>query len=167
TGASRWFRWLRPSLDLLFWLTSALAVFHVVYRFDDGRVRLYVFVLLCAGYLVYRMTLHAAVVHSAFTVVRAIRAMALALWRLFRALVLTPVALCLRLVWRVLVLVYRVLCRAEDAVFWTLGLVARLTGLRRLWASSPVERFRRMAGERWEEFWTAVSKKIKSKCVRN
>ncbi|MCL6517710.1 spore cortex biosynthesis protein YabQ, partial [Alicyclobacillus sp.] len=26
TGASRWFRWLRPSLDLLFWLTSALAV---------------------------------------------------------------------------------------------------------------------------------------------
>ncbi|SFU99732.1 spore cortex biosynthesis protein YabQ [Alicyclobacillus macrosporangiidus] len=167
TGASRWFRWMRPALDLLFWLVSAAVVYHLVFRFDDGRVRLYVFLLLGAGYVLYRATVRTLVIRSAFAVVRAVRGLIHLVWRAVYALLVAPVLLWFRLLWRLLHLVYQVLCRAEDALFGLLGLAARLTGLKRLLNTAFMRRIFHTIHTHWEDFWTAASKWVKSKCVRD
>ncbi|MCL6599337.1 MAG: spore cortex biosynthesis protein YabQ [Alicyclobacillus macrosporangiidus] len=167
TGASRWFRWLRPTLDLLFWLVSAALVYHLVFRFDDGRVRLYVFLLLGAGYVLYRATVRRLVIRSAFAVVWAVRGLIHLVWRAVYTLLVAPILLWLRLLWRLLRLVYQVLCRLEDTLFWLLGLAARLTGLNRLLNTVFMKRIFHTIHTHWEDFWTAASKWVKSKCVRD
>ena len=46
-------RWLIPVLDLVYWLTGAVAVFRLLYMSNQGQVRLYIFVGLLAGAIVY------------------------------------------------------------------------------------------------------------------
>lgn len=164
TGSSAWLRWLRPVLDLVFWVASALFVFYIMYRTDNGRMRLYVFLLLLAGYLLYRVILHHAVVRSAFTVVRLVRGIVNLLWRTIHVLVVRPVRAVLRALWRLVRMLYVLLCRLEDVAAWVLMRIWRLAAgwwWRRLVAVPWVARFLSRLRDTWEGFWMRASNWIR------
>lgn len=160
TGASRWLRWLRPVVDLLFWLMAGIVVFFVLFTTDEGRLRLYTFPLLLIGYLLYRLWFHQRVVHSAFLVVRIVQAMLRFCWRLVYAVVLWPmkqVGLGLRFI---LLLVYRVFCKAEDGMFWVLAFWWKAVCFPfRRW-TGPLEQILGKLNGGWEGILEQVSKWI-------
>jgi spore cortex biosynthesis protein YabQ len=166
TGSTKWLRWLRPALDLLFWALSAGFIFLILYHTDNGRLRLYTFLLLAGGYLAYRMFLHRTIVRSAFAVVRLVRAMVMGVVRTLDVLLFRPVRALFRLAGRVLALLYRLLCRLEDVLFWLLGRAWKWTGA---WWWQPfsrrpaVQKFTRSARGNWEGFWSRVSKWIRKR----
>ncbi|MDQ0190149.1 spore cortex biosynthesis protein YabQ [Alicyclobacillus cycloheptanicus] len=161
TGSSRWLRWLRPALDIAFWVAAAGLVCFVMFTTDDGRLRIYTFLLLAAGYLLYRVWFHVRVVRSAFRVVRAIRAVFLGVSRLVYRVVVWPVLAVLGLAARLLHAVYRVLCWVEDGLFVLLSFWLKVIGfLFRGWAA-PSRSMRKKIDDRMEGFWTLASNWIR------
>jgi spore cortex biosynthesis protein YabQ len=156
-GASRWLRWLRPFLDLTYWLAAAGVVFYLTFVTDLGRFRLYTFGLLLLGYLVYRALLHHAIVGSAFAIVRFIRGIVLLAARGVNWVLIRPLGAILRLVWFVLRQLYRLLCLLEDAVVWVARFWLSLFTfpLRRPWQQTAPARAR--IHHRWEGFWARAS----------
>ena len=69
TGVSKWLRWLRPLLDVAFWLIAAGIVFRISLATDSGIFRIYTFILLAIGFGLYAMTLRKMVIASALHVV--------------------------------------------------------------------------------------------------
>lgn len=118
TGSSKWLRWLRPLLDILFWCLSGAFVYYLTFITDSGRFRIYTFGLVAAGYFVYRLLLHHFVVSSAFAVVRFVAFILALVWRVIDWLILAP----LRVVWRVVRAVarsaYWTLFRLENICIW-------------------------------------------------
>lgn len=162
TGASRWLRWLRPVLDLSFWMLSAVGVYYVVFVIDDGRVRLYTLILLLLGYLIYRVTFHHTVVSGAFTVVRWISALLRLVYRILNGLVFRPIRWLLSLIRGVLTRLYGVLYALENGLFWILRFWLRILKWplgRRPW----VLRTQTFFATYWEGFWTQASKWIKKR----
>ncbi|MBX5437519.1 MAG: spore cortex biosynthesis protein YabQ [Alicyclobacillaceae bacterium] len=157
TGSSRWLRWLRPVLDIAFWTVSAVFVFYVTFRTNQGEVRLYTYALLLAGYGLYAMTVHRRVVASAFAVVRFWKAVFRWTARVVNFTVIRPVGWTLRLSWLLLRQCYRLLCRVEDGLFWALGFWMRLFAFpfRPLW--SRVRPVWEKGVQRWEGIWIWAS----------
>jgi spore cortex biosynthesis protein YabQ len=160
TGASKWLKWMRPILDLTFWVLSAVGAFYVTFVTDDGRFRLYTFGLLLLGYALYRITLHRTVVGSAFTFVRAVGAILRFLYRIIDTLIFRPLFLMFKLVRAILRSVYRILCRIEDGLFWVIRSCLKLIFL-------PVPRRWRTLKktprifEQWEGLWKRASNWLK------
>lgn len=166
TGASRWLRWLRPTLDLLFWAASAVLTYLCVFTLDNGRLRLYTFCLLAAGYVFYRMTLHRRVVGSAFTIIRSIEAVLRAAFRVITVLTIRPLMTAWRIVVSLAKTAYHILCILEDVVFWVLRFWLRLSMLPRLARAPRVQAVWRRISGRWEEIIRMASKWLKTKMER-
>jgi spore cortex biosynthesis protein YabQ len=160
TGASKWLKWMRPILDLSFWVLSAVAAFYVTFVTDDGRFRVYTFGLLLLGYALYRITLHRTVVGSAFTFVSAVGATLRFLYRIIDTLMFRPLFLMFKLVRAILRSVYRILCRIEDGLFWVIRSCLKLIFL-------PIPRRWRTLKQtprifdRWEGLWQRASNWLK------
>ncbi|GGJ08961.1 hypothetical protein GCM10010885_17550 [Alicyclobacillus cellulosilyticus] len=156
-GASAWLRWLRPAADLAFWLGGAGFVYVWMYITDDGRFRVYALLLLAAGYLVYRMTLHRPVVASAWAVVRAVAFLLRWVWRLLEGVVIRPLRGLAWVVAWVLRWMYRWLVAWEDMVFFLLGFMLRPV----VWVfATPWRRtanLRAPVARGWEGFWARVA----------
>lgn len=156
-GSAGWLRWLRPAVDLSFWAASALGVYRIAYVADDGRVRLYLFVLIALGWLLYALTLRGIVVGSARTLVRVAAAVLRAAATVAAVLVLRPALALARAGGRLAVGLYRLLCAVEDVACRLIRLILRLLGLYRLARGPRV----RAAGKRisvgWEELWARAS----------
>ncbi|MCL6637356.1 MAG: spore cortex biosynthesis protein YabQ [Alicyclobacillus sp.] len=156
-GSSGWLRWLRPLADLLFWATAALAVFRIAYVADDGRVRLYLFVLVALGWGLYAFTLRNWVVSSAQALVRAVAAVLQAFWFLVHLFLVRPLwALCQFAVW-LAKSGYRLLCLLENATWGLLRTGLRISGLRWLGRQLGKVVFTQKAVQTWEEIWGLAS----------
>ncbi|WP_051344163.1 spore cortex biosynthesis protein YabQ [Alicyclobacillus herbarius] len=156
-GSSRWLRWLRPLLDLLFWLVSAAAVFYVTFVTDLGRFRVYTFGLLLLGWLLYRVTLHHTVVGSAFAIMRMVRAVVLFFIRIVDWLLVRPLWFVCRTLWMIAKQLYWLLCRLEDGVFWVIRFWLSILAwpLRGPWQGTAEMRGR--IHTRWEGIWERAS----------
>lgn len=166
TSVSRWLRWLRPTLDITFWISSAAFVYAAVFYLDNGRLRLYTFVLVFAGYVVYKSTLHPHVVGSAFAIMRAIEAVIRAVYRVVYTFTVRPMLAVLRVGAALTRFLYRVLCVLEDWVFWILGFWCRLMMLPRLFHLSWIQWIWIRIWNRWEDICRVTSKWLKTKTER-
>jgi spore cortex biosynthesis protein YabQ len=126
TGASNWLRWLRPTLDFIFWIAAALLVFRLSLDTDQGRFRLYTFGLLLVGYMVYVSLAKRYVIGSAFAIVRLVRAIILMVWRFIYILLLRPLIALLRIGFSILKVMYRVGLRVENWITWMVGHLMRI-----------------------------------------
>lgn len=165
TGSSKWLRWLRPTLDIVFWIASAAGVYYVVFLTDAGRLRIYTFVLLLAGYALYRAVLHHKVVASAFAIVRVLQRVLGLVYRVVYVLTIRPLIALWRAVSFAARLVYRFLQFVEDTLFWVLGFWFKVLA----W---PVKRGMRGSTfpenllSRWEGLWERASNWLKNDSER-
>ncbi|MCL6454560.1 MAG: spore cortex biosynthesis protein YabQ [Alicyclobacillus sp.] len=157
-GSTKWFRWLRPAVDVVFWVVSACGLYFLALKCDAGRLRLYTFLLVALGYALYQLTAHDAVVASAFRIVRFIQRMVNALLRVVNILVWRPLSALLRLLLRGLRAVYWLACRLEDGLFWTLRLVMGRMLYHWLCRFPGVAPIFRATQKLWEDFWNRTSK---------
>jgi spore cortex biosynthesis protein YabQ len=118
TGSAKWLRWLRPVLDLTFWIAGAVVVFRFSLMTDEGRLRLYTFGLIGIGYLLYAWIAKRFIVGSALAVVQFIRGMVLFIWHGIQILVFQPVLTIIRLVFRCLQVFYQLGLRLENVGSW-------------------------------------------------
>ncbi|QSO50600.1 spore cortex biosynthesis protein YabQ [Alicyclobacillus curvatus] len=167
TGAAKWFRWLRPLLDVVFWVVSAFAVYYVTLQMDSGRLRIYTFILLAIGYGLYRLLLHASVVSSAFRIVRFTERILRGVARVLEVLIWRPIRMMLRIVTRALHGLYRLGCKIESLLFFVLrGFAGRV-----LWPwltrIPRMERSFLFLGQVWEEFWDRTSNYVRARFIRS
>lgn len=126
SGSSKWLRWVRPTLDIIFWIGSAIFVFHLTLITDSGRFRLYTLFVLVIGGFFYRMILHRMVVGSAFAMVRFVRYMLLLIWRLFEIMIWRPLRFLLEIGIKCAQLLYRLGCHLEDGAVWFVSWLLRI-----------------------------------------
>lgn len=126
TGSSKWLRWLRPILDITFWVCGGVFVYNLTLLTDNGRFRIYTFLLVGLGYLTYYWIARRYVIGSAFAVVRVIQLICLGLWRVVRVLVWNPFMAVVRLACSTLCSLYRICLRLEDAAVWLVSCLLRI-----------------------------------------
>lgn len=167
TGVTKWFRWMRPLIDILFWVVSACGVYYVVLTMDSGRLRVYTFVLLAMGYVGYRLTIQDVVVRSAYGIVRFVQAVLRICAQILGILIWRPARAVLRIADWCLQALYQLACRGEDVLLWVLHFVfVRIIG--RWLAKFPgVQRSFEWCRKSWEELWNAASNLIQSVWVRS
>jgi spore cortex biosynthesis protein YabQ len=166
TGASKWLKWIRSTLDVAFWVASALAVFYVVFTTDDGKLRIYTYVLLATGYYMYRLTLHRTVVASAFLIVRFLHSVFRGLYSIVYTVTVRPVVALLRVVFALLKGVYSVLCVLETWIFRIVQFWLRVTLVRWILRLPFIQRIFVRFQAAWEEMWSSVSKWLRGKWER-
>jgi spore cortex biosynthesis protein YabQ len=163
TGASKWLRWLRPTADLAFWVVSALVVYYVLFLTDEGRVRIYTFGIVLAGYAVYRWTIHRLVVRSAFAIVRVVQAVLRGVFRVVYTVTVLPLVAVAKVVLGVLRMVYRLLMAVETGIFRLLEFWLRVLLIRWLLRLPFVQAFLSRIQNGWEEMLTAASNWLRNK----
>jgi spore cortex biosynthesis protein YabQ len=166
TGSTKWLRWIRPVLDVLFWVLSAGIVYYVAFITDNGALRIYTLVLLVLGYLLYRLFLHRIVVGGAYGVVRVIRAVAQFVIWIVVILVVRPIHVMLRIVWFILRRLYELGLWLENVLFAVTTFFARFFSypIRRIWPSDA--KSLQTITDLWEEFWTWLSNVIANRSER-
>lgn len=165
TGASKWLRWLRPTLDLIFWGAAAVGVYYVVFVIDEGRVRFYTFALLVMGFAVYRLVFHERVVGSAFAVMRVVSRWVRFFYRILYVLVLRPLQLILSAIWILVTRCYVLLSWGEDAVFWLLRFWLQLLTRPLRGRGLRLTKLGVFLSTYWEEICERASKRVKKKSV--
>lgn len=133
-------RWLLPALDAAYWAAATLGVFTVLLTSNQGEVRLYVFLGLGIGVTGYFGLLSSWMVRITGKLIDAFKALVLFAWRVVRALLIVPVLWVVRLLAKLLDILFIV---TAAAVLWTGKLLLRPFGAlgRRLWAGLlPVRR---------------------------
>lgn len=98
TGRLRWLRRLVPLLDLLYWVAATVIVFRVLIFSNEGQLRLFVFIGLWLGATLYFLYFSQTTVRLVHRLIRAVQTAARVTRRMFRLLVVTPVAKLWRLV---------------------------------------------------------------------
>lgn len=159
-GSTKWLRWMRPALDILFWISSACLVYYVVFVTDSGQLRIYTFVILLLGYGLYRLLFHRIVVGSALGFVRMIRGLVLFTLRVINFLVFRPLMMILWIIFRVGHWLYRLGVNIEDGAAWVVRALARMIWYPFHWLWPREFRFMDQIVSRWEDFWTWLSKRI-------
>ncbi|TCP52724.1 spore cortex biosynthesis protein YabQ [Tumebacillus sp. BK434] len=86
----KYLRWLGPLLDFAFWIFALLLVLWALHGANHADVRLYVFVLLGIGLVLYRLLLRKLVVGSTVRMVLAITYCMKMVYRLFLLLIVSP-----------------------------------------------------------------------------
>lgn len=114
---------IRPVFDIVFWVLSAGMVYDLTFLSIQGEFRLYTFMLLVVGYLIYRVTVRAVIVESALFIVRVIRLTVRFLARIIYVLIGLPLIACARLFFALLKTAYRMLLAIENVVSQTIRAV--------------------------------------------
>lgn len=166
TGASKWLRWLRPALDILFWVLGAGFVYYVTFLTSGGKLRLYTAVLLVIGYGLYFVILHRLVVSIAFTVLTVLARVIRFVIRVLDVLVFRPVRLSLKVVWWVVSRLYQLGVWLENSLVSFVAMIGRI-----LWMpiravmphNTKAEQF---IATHWEEFWVRLSNLVRYRSQR-
>ncbi|WAH37339.1 spore cortex biosynthesis protein YabQ [Alicyclobacillus dauci] len=163
TGATKYLRWLRPALDILFWVVSGLAVYYLTFITILGDFRLYTFLLLGVGYLVYRALFRRIVIGSAFAVVRFVKGLILFCGRVLYRLIGIPVIACVRVLYTLLHILYVIGCRIEDGVSAVIRVIFRIVffPLRRYF--HPEQPWRKKLRTVEQGFWEQLSNWLRKK----
>ena len=133
-------RWILPALDAAYWAAATLGVFAVLLTSNQGEVRMYVFLGLGIGVTGYFGLFSPWVVRIAGKLIDALKTLALFAWKLVRILLVVPVFWVVRLLAKLLDILFIV---TAAALLWTGKLLLGPFGAlgRRLWAALlPVRR---------------------------
>lgn len=162
-GAIRLLRRMRGAVDLVFWLVSGLIVYFFTYRTISGTFRIWTFLLLIVGYLIYRAALRKVVIGSAFAVLRITRLIALGIAKFVYVMVGVPMIWLFRLVFAILKLLYAIGQRLENGVArLVLGVALVLLFPFRRYLK-PDRLWRKKLREAEKGFWDWVSKLLQKK----
>ncbi|MFD2170685.1 spore cortex biosynthesis protein YabQ [Tumebacillus lipolyticus] len=166
----KYLRFLGPVLDFLFWVFALLLVLVALHEVNHGDVRVYVFVLLGIGLVLYRLLLRKLVVGSTVRIVLAITFSVKMIYRLFMMLVVTPllwIGSLLLALWR---LIDRLAAGLERLILWPFQPLLRVCSwlLHKLYRLAieplvgpvvrPVQKFVQRVKSRWKGFLRAVAK---------
>lgn len=99
-------RWLLPALDIAYWAAATLTVFHVLRDHNHGEVRLYVFLGLGIGVTGYFGIASSWVVKAVAWLLDTLLGIAAWIWRMFRMLVVTPILFVVRLLAKLLDVIF-------------------------------------------------------------
>jgi spore cortex biosynthesis protein YabQ len=135
----RFLRFFNPVFDLMFWIFALVLVFWALMWANNGDVRLYVFVILLLGLLVYRLLFRKIVVSGTVGVILGMKALGLLIYRMFLLLVVQPLLLLGRLLLALLRALDRVAQVIETVILWPFRPILRLLhkGLKRVFV--PIE----------------------------
>lgn len=111
SGELRLPRWLIPPLDVVYWLAMTLWVFHSLYHSNAGELRLYVFLALFAGSVLYFLLFSRWCIRLIRRLIEVVKAVYRFVVRMVDLLVVRPV----RFLFRCLVILYGFL--AATAMF--------------------------------------------------
>lgn len=114
----KFLRWASPILDFAFWIFSFAVVFWSLMWANNGDLRIYVFVVLGLGLLIYRIFLQRIVVGSTIGIIMGIRYVCIQLYRAFMALVVRPVMTFVRLFISLCKVIDRILQSLERVILW-------------------------------------------------
>lgn len=89
-------RWLVPMFDVLYWLGAMVLVFRILYWANLGEVRLFIFLGLLAGFVVYYVLFSTYIIRFVRRLLHGIAVLARFLARLFRIFVIMPLAFIIR-----------------------------------------------------------------------
>jgi spore cortex biosynthesis protein YabQ len=103
-------RWLTSIFDFLYGIIAALAVFQVLYYSNHGQLRLFVFIGLFVGIMIYYRLFSLAVIHTFKRLITLIQ------W-LFNVLIMTPI----KAVYKLIVIIFAFL-KALTIFFYKLML---------------------------------------------
>jgi spore cortex biosynthesis protein YabQ len=163
TGSTKYLRWMRPGLDLGFWLSAGVVVYYLTYITIWGEFRVYTFLLLGVGYLVYRAVFRKVVIGSAFVVVRIVKALLLFVGRLLYRLIGVPIFTCWRALAKIILLLYKLGCRIEDVVSAVLGTCFKIIFFPVRKYLDPERPWRKKL-HTWEQgFWDRLSNVLEKK----
>lgn len=163
TGATKYLKWLRPILDILFWVAAALTVYYITFITIQGEFRVYTFLLLGVGYLVYRVLFRRVVIGSTFAIVHVLRVICVFCGRLLYRLLGIPLIVCCKGMLMLLRLLYAVLCRLEDIVSALVGFLLKLVFFPARRFVTPDRLWRKKLAV-WEQgFWTWLSNVLRKK----
>ncbi|ARU60996.1 spore cortex biosynthesis protein YabQ [Tumebacillus avium] len=108
----KYLRWLGPVLDFAFWVFALLLVLWALHGANHADVRLYVFLLLGIGLVLYRLLLRKLVVGSTVRMVLAITYFMKMLYRFFLLTVIGPLVW----LWTALVGFWRIIDRLAQSI---------------------------------------------------
>ncbi|WP_018131761.1 spore cortex biosynthesis protein YabQ [Effusibacillus pohliae] len=114
----RFLRWAGPIFDFAFWIVAIFLVFSSLMWANDGELRMYVFVVMMIGYVLYRIFLQRLVVGSTVGIILAIRYFCLTIYRGFLVVVIGPLAWAWRLLQSLLRTLDRLLQMLERLILW-------------------------------------------------
>lgn len=156
-------RWLLPALDIAFWAAATLGVFQVLRDNNEGEVRLYVFLGLGIGITGYFGLFSKHVIQLVNGIYKTLFHISAWIWKLFRLLLIVPVQWLIRMLAKVLDVVFLIVLALLVWIGRLLLAPLRPPG-RLLWAwLLPVRRpIRRIAdkglawGRRWADRLLAI-----------
>ncbi|MDB5085833.1 MAG: spore cortex biosynthesis protein YabQ [Bacilli bacterium] len=114
----RFLRFLRPMVDLSYWICGLVVVFYLLMRINHADFRISIYLLLLIGWFLYRITLRQAVIASTVGIIMAIGWVLLIVWRVVNLLVIKPVWFTMRVVYRIVLLMDRLLKAMELVLLW-------------------------------------------------
>jgi spore cortex biosynthesis protein YabQ len=91
TGQLRVPRWLISFLDLLYWTGATLLVFKVLYFSNQGQLRLFVFVGLLGGMLLYFMWISRSIIQLVLWIIRLVKLLIRFIWWVIGIVIITPI----------------------------------------------------------------------------
>lgn len=151
-------RWLLPALDFAFWAAATLTVFHVLRNHNHGEVRLYVFLGLGIGVTGYFGLASAWVVKAFGWLLDALIGVSAWMWKMVRMLVIAPV-----------LYVVRLLAKLLDVIFVVTAALLLWLGKLLLVPLRPVGRYLwsrmlplRKAARRCQAYAERFARKVKS-----
>ena len=133
----RLLRWLGATVDFLFWIFVFAGVMGSLWWADDGNIRIYTFVLLLLGYGVYRLLFRKIVTGSTMTFAKIVLYICTLLYKLIKAVVVTPLLLLWRVFTSTIHVFYVILVKIEPILLWPFGLLGAIMR----WALGPLGRW--------------------------
>lgn len=95
-------RWLLPALDMVYWAAATLGVFSILLNSNEGEVRMYVFLGLGIGVTGYFGLFSQWVVKLSGKLIDFVKSLFRFLWKLFNSLLLIPFLWIVRLLAKLL-----------------------------------------------------------------
>lgn len=125
-------RWLLPALDVVYWAAATLAVFSILLGSNQGEVRMYVFLGLGIGVTGYFGLFSHWVVKLTGKIIDILKSVFRFVWNLFHTIVLVPFLWIVRLLAKLLDIVFII---TAALLLWTAKLLLKpLAALgRRIW----------------------------------
>jgi spore cortex biosynthesis protein YabQ len=117
-----------PLFDLVFWILSIVIVFSSLLWANHGDMRIYVFVILCIGYLIYKLTLQRIIVASTMTIIQIIQFTVRSLYRMIILLIVRPIVGIYHMLLLVLRLISRIGFVLEQVILWPFQILLKLLG---------------------------------------
>ncbi|MGZ4107381.1 MAG: spore cortex biosynthesis protein YabQ [Tumebacillaceae bacterium] len=114
----KYLRWMGPIFDFAFWIFALLLVLWTLHWANNGDMRLYVFLLIIIGLVLYRLLLSKFVIGSTVRIVLAITYTLQMIYRLFLITVVAPLLWLWRLVLAIVRMIDRLASVLERVILW-------------------------------------------------